>query len=300
LPYARFGLQTLLLRSLDKLDLILITDTSDDRQKLERVAGNLENPRMHRLQVIAEEELADAEASVFGPRANLRNFRHGHPCWRKITDPLLIGGPGEEAVILDPDLYFPNFFRFEPPPLSGLLLMWQRPNCLLPAEVVQAAMRAGIGLAQQVDIGVAQWRTSADLDWLDWLLGKLGGAALPRAMHVEAIVWAAIAMREGGGYLDPHYWLCWRRTPAKRILRKLGVSGRWVLQSEPWHCIKGFHAGGEAKWWLGEIQKQTREIANFPEPGKVIPFVELTPAVYQREEARKRAVRRLDLFKLLR
>ncbi len=61
-------------------------------------------------------------------------------------------------VLLDPDLYFPNTFRFEPTPEQGILLMWQRPNCLLPHKTVRAAMDAGIPLARHVDIGVAQWR----------------------------------------------------------------------------------------------------------------------------------------------
>jgi hypothetical protein len=302
LPYARRGLQSLLLKSLDCLDIVLITDTAEDRTHLERVVRELENPQAHAVRVVAEGELADSESAVFGARANLRSFRHGHPCWRKITDPLLIGPPGEEIVILDPDLYFPNRFRFEPTPSHGLLLMWQRPNCLLPPEVVKAAMGSRISLARHVDIGVAHWRASADLDWLDWMLGKLGGTSLPRAMHVEAIVWAAIAMREGGGHLDPRYWRCWRRTAAKRILRKLGVGGRQVLQSEPWRSIKCFHAGGEAKWWLAEVEQQgiSGDVATLSEPGVVHPFLELTPERYEREEARKRLVRRLDVFQLIR
>jgi hypothetical protein len=76
--------------------------------------------------------------------------------------------------------------------------MWQRPNCLFPPSVVRTAIACQIRLAHHVDIGVAHWRPSADLDWLDWLVGRLGGAALPRMMHAEAIVWAALAMRVDG------------------------------------------------------------------------------------------------------
>lgn len=254
------------------------------------------------MRVVAESELADREASAFGVYLNLRSFRHGHPCWRKITDPMLMSEPGGELVILDPDLYFPNRFRFEPTPSQGLLLMWQKPNCLLPREVVHAAMRNGIRLARHVDIGVAHWRAGADLDWLDWLLGKLGGAAMPRAMHVEAIVWAAIAMREGGGYLDPQQWLCWRRGAFERVLLKSGVSGHRLLRSEPWRDIKCFHAGGEAKWWLAQVEEQSRsnEVTERCEPCVISPFVEFTPERYRREEARKQFVRRLDVFHVLR
>ncbi len=256
--------------------------------------------RHHRWQVFQQEELADREASLFGPRANLRSFRRGHPCWRKITDPLLLSNSGEELVLLDPDLYFPNPFRFEETPPQGLLLMWQKPNCLLPAEVVWAAMNNGIPLARHVDIGVAHWRASADLDWLDWILGKLGGTAIPRVMHVEAIVWAAIAMRGGGGYLDPLYWRCWRRTPFKRMVRKCGVSGERLLRSEPWQSIKCFHAGGEAKWWLEETYKHgilDNQSDHFV-PGLVTPFIELKKNQYAREQALKRALRRLGFYRI--
>lgn len=306
LGYARAGLRSLLANSLDPLEIVLITDTADDCSQLEQAAGELDNSQRHTIRVLAEAELADRESSCFGSRRHLRGFRHGHPCWRKVTDPLLIGAAGEELVILDPDLYFPNRFRFEPTPPEGLLLMWQRPNCLLPPEVVQAAIANRIPLARHVDIGVAHWRAQAhpgaDLDWLDWLIGKLGGASLPRAMHVEAIVWAAIAMRQGGGYLDPRRWLCWRRGAFKRVLLKLGVSGSGLLESEPWPSLKCFHAGGEAKWWLPEVQARRTPgaIAEHSQPGEVRPFVELTPERYRQEEARKRLVRRADLFHLVR
>ena len=45
-----------------------------------------------------------------------------------MTDPLLLSRPGEEMLLLDPDLYFPNRFLFEATPSNGLSLMWQRPN----------------------------------------------------------------------------------------------------------------------------------------------------------------------------
>ncbi len=250
LRYAYYALKSLFENSLEALDLRLITDSDGDRDKLRQVLEALQPPSQHRWRVFPQEELADRESTLFGQYVNLRSFRHGHPCWRKITDPLLLSQAGEEMVLLDPDLFFPNPFAFEATPAKGLLLMWQQPNCLLPAEVVRAAISNRIPLAQHVDIGVAHWRTYSDLDWLDWVLGKLGGASIPRVMHVEAIVWAAIAMHEGGGYLDPGYWRCWRRTPLKRIMRALGVSGERILRSEPWSNIKCFHAGGEAKWWL--------------------------------------------------
>src|SRR6202043_1626974 len=127
---------------------------------------------------------------------------------------------------------------------------WELPSCLLAADVVNNAMSAGIALAHHTDIGVAQWKMPVDLAWLDWLLGKLGSPNLPHSMHVESIVWAALAMRMGGGYLDPAKWVCWHRTQYKRVLVKLGVPGVSILKQEPFAEMKCFHAGGEAKWWL--------------------------------------------------
>jgi hypothetical protein len=74
---------------------------------------------------------------------------------------------------------------------------------LCSPDVVRTAINKGVRLAHHVDIGVAHWRASEDLDWLDWLVTELGGSEISRRMHVEAIVWAALARRIGGGHLDP-------------------------------------------------------------------------------------------------
>jgi hypothetical protein len=300
LGYARLALSSLLTQSDEPLNLHLITDSCADKQTLLEALAELAPPSQHTFSVASEEELADAEASIFANHPSLRAFRHGHPCWRKITDPLLLGAPGEELILLDPDLYFPNRFRFEPTPATGLLLMWQTPNCLLPPDVVRAAFTAKVALARHVDIGVAHWRSGVDLAWLDWLIAQLGGSSLPRMMHVEAIVWAAIAMRQGGGYLDPSLWVCWRRSQSKRIRRKLGADGRSILRSESWPRMKCFHAGGEAKWWLPEAQaaNELHGDASLLAPGRVRPFVELTRARYEREQTAKSLIRNLGYYRL--
>ena len=304
LGYARLAISSLLAHSDESLNLHLITDSKADKQTLLTALAELASSPRHTCSVASEEELADSEASTFAQLPNLRAFRHGHPCWRKITDPLLLGAPGEELILLDPDLYFPNRFRFEPTPGAGLLLMWQQPNCLLPPNVVRAAFNANIPLARHVDIGVAHWRSGMDLAWLDWLIAKLGGTSLPRMMHVEAIVWAAIAMRsgfrEGGGYLDPNLWVCWRRSQSKRIRRKLGADGRRILRSEPWPQMKCFHAGGEAKWWLPEAQaaNELHGDASLLTAGAVRPFVALTRARYEREQTAKGLIRNLGYYRL--
>ena len=301
LSYARDALESLFANSVEDLHLRLITDSERDKEELSESLAAL-NANGHRWTVYSEQDLAAREESLFAGHDNLRAFRRGHPCWRKITDPLLLSDPGEELVLLDPDLYFPNRFQFEATPENGLLLMWQQPNCLFPPEVVKAAIGDGIRLAHHVDIGVAHWRASADLDWLDWLVAKLGGTSLPRIMHVESIVWAALAMRVGGGHLDPAYWKCWRRSPAKRVMTKLGVSGQSILKSESWASMKCFHAGGEAKWWLHKARESglLDGRATLLQPGRVLPFQELTPAQYARERAFKRTLQAMGYYQIFR
>lgn len=301
LGYAKDALESLFRNANEPIHLRLITDSAPDKQELSEAVARLQTTG-HWWSVYAEDDLAGREAALFDRYANLRAFRRGHPCWRKITDPLLLSEPGAELVLLDPDLYFPSRFSFESTPSAGVLLMWQRPNCLFPPEVVNTSINAGIRLAHHVDIGVAHWRADADLEWLDWLVGRLGGAQLPRLMHIEAIVWSSLAMRIGGGYLDPQYWWCWRRSPAKRIRLKLGASGTSILSSDPWAGIKCFHAGGEAKWWLHAAREKglLDTTAEHTDPGRVIPFVELTPAQFARERAFKNLLRAVGYYQIFR
>ncbi|MGA3070176.1 MAG: hypothetical protein ABSD43_08170 [Terracidiphilus sp.] len=301
LSYAGDALESLFAYSVEDLHLRLITDSTQDKEELIETMAALD-AHAHRWTVYSEQDVSAREEALFAGHDNLRAFRRGHPCWRKITDPLLLSEPGEELILLDPDLYFPNRFQFEATPRNGLLLMWQQPNCLFPPEVVKTAIGDGIRLAHHVDIGVAHWRAAADLDWLDWLIGRLGGARLPRIMHVEAIVWAALAMRVGGGHLDPAFWKCWRRSPAKRVMTKLGVSGQSILKSETWASIKCFHAGGEAKWWLHKARESglLDGRATLQQPGRVLPFEELTPAQYARERAFKRMLQAMGYYQIFR
>jgi hypothetical protein len=300
LGYAKFALESLLSNCAEPMHLHLITDSQADKAALAEELTLRQTPGEHRWSVFEEEELADHEATTFAGLPNLRRFRHGHPCWRKITDPLLLTRDGEEMVLLDPDLYFPNRFRFEPTPQTGVLLMWQKPNCLVPPETVRSGMRQGIHFAHHVDIGVGGWRAPVDLEWLEWLLTRLGGSALPRAMHVEAIVWAAIAMQIGGGYLDPKYWLCWHRNQTKRFLRRAGVPGRQLLRLEDFTAIKCFHAGGEAKWWLAEGKQMglLDQDQDLTAPGPILPFEELMPETYDREQRFKNMLARLGYYSL--
>jgi hypothetical protein len=301
LPYARLALASLFNNAEEQFDLFLITDEESDRQILLDEVGKLGiNQTGKSVQVFGEADLAARESEVFAGYPNIASFRHGHPCWRKVTDPILLSRDGQEMIVLDPDIYFPNRFSFEESLQAGLLLMWQEPSCLLPANVVDNAIRAGISLAHHTDIGVAQWKMPIDLGWLDWLLGKLGSPNLPRSMHVESIVWAALAMRMGGGYLNPQTWLCWRRTQFKRIFRKLGGSGAEILKWEPWPDIKCFHAGGEAKWWL--LDAKARGFLDSDEAKSFstspLPFQELTPDVFAGIERRRLWLKTLGYYSL--
>ncbi len=300
LRYALGGLADLFRNSIDPVDLHLITDSESDRETLSNAVSSLHPESRHTWSVTTENDLADAEASRFAGLSNLRSFRHGHPCWRKITDPLLMSADGEEIILLDPDVCFPNRFRFEETPATGLKLMWQRPTCLFPPEVVRRAIEAGVRLAHHVDIGVAHWRGGPDLGWLDWLIGRLGGDRLPRLMHVEAIVWAALAMREGGSYLDPRLWVCWHRTQVKRLRRVLGATGAEILADEPWRTMKCFHGGGEAKWLMHDLVARQRvtEVNEVTHPGRVLPFVELTPTRYAWEQKAKNLLRTTGYYRV--
>jgi len=294
-------MESLVANSLDDLDLTLITDGGDDKIALVEAMQALAVPERHRWRVAAQSEADELAAGALARHPNIAAFRFGHPCWRKITDPMLFAPPGGEMVLLDPDLYFPNRFRFEPTPPTGVLLMHQPPSCLLPHEVVVRAYDEGFRLAHHTDIGVAQASNGLDLDFLDDLIARLGGKSLPRSMHVESIVWAALAMRVGGGYLDPVHWHCWRNSQWNRVLRRLGASGRTVLRSERFETMKCFHGGGIAKWWIPEAL----EAGDLPPPGDLLearpplPYVELTRDAYEATQRLKSWARRAGYYRLV-
>jgi hypothetical protein len=301
MPYARLALESLYQKCVDLFSLSLITDTNEDAFRLEIETKGLTNDQAGRQQaplVYGDEQLTELAQERFRGYEHIREFRKGHPCWRKITDPVLLSHGNDEMVILDPDLYFPNRFRFESTLASGVLLMWQRPSCLLPAETVEAAIAAKIPLAHHTDIGVAQWRMPVDLEWLNWLIGKLGSSELPRSMHVESIVWAALAMRIGGGHLDPNVWLCWHRTQLNRLLLKLGASGPSVLKRESLRSVKCFHAGGEAKWWLSQAHQLgiLDHGQDLTQHTKVKPYQELLPSDYQALQRNRRFLQALGYY----
>jgi len=303
LPYARLGLESLYRNCVERFALTLVTDTAEDVTVLQRELDALASRKHCAIRaavVYSQSDLVDREQAKFRKFEHLKTFRRGHPCWRKITDPVLLSDEYDEMIVLDPDLYFPNRFCFEQTPRSGVLLMWQRPSCLLPAEVVEAAIGSNIPLAHHTDIGVAQWRAPVDLEWLNWLVERIGSSQWPHSMHVESIVWAALAMKMGGGYLDPRSWVCWHRSQYKRILIKLGVPGPSVLGRESFSGIKCFHAGGQAKWWLADAHRlgildRNEDATTGSAPA---PYEELAPPEYRRLQRNRRWLQKLGYYRI--
>ena len=249
LSYAYHALDSLLLRSAEALRLTLITDTEEDKAKLTNELSSLPVGR-HSLNIVSQGDV-DALEPRFHAFPAILALRRGNPCWRKITDPLLLSGNDEEMIVLDPDLFFPNRFTFEETPSKGVLLMWQKPNCQLPYEVVRELLSKDVALSHHVDIGVAQLRFSTvDLAWLNSVVEGIDLKKHRGWMHIEAILWSAMLSRFGGGHLDPESWACWRRTQFKRVMIKLGVSELRMMARENLQKVKCFHGGGGAKHWI--------------------------------------------------
>ncbi len=283
LPYAGLAIGSLFTNCRDKIRFTLLTDGPEEVRAfsdlLARLPGDI--PR----EVHGAAECAARAEVALRPYPGLRAFREGHPCWRKITDPSLFVAPGSEIILLDPDVYFPNPFTFEATPPGRLLLMRQRRHCLLPAEVVRAAFRARIPMAHHTDIGVAQ-HDSLPWDFIDRAVARLGGADLPRVAHVESILWAIIAMRIRGGYLDTGAWACWERTAPKRLLMMAGLGGPDLLRIERVGRLKCFHASSGAKDWLVDAAARGILAPGLPrlDPTRASPFVPISPRGFERHE----------------
>lgn len=299
---AELALASLIANCRDEIRVTVLTDGPAEKRAYAELLDRLP-PGVPR--AVHDAHDCDARAEeVFRDHRGVRAFRRGHPCWRKITDPTLFTEPGETTIVLDPDIVFPNPFTFEATPPGGLLLMRQTRHCLLPPDVVRAAFRAGYALTHHTDIGVAQ-HGALPWDWIDEAIGRIGGESLPRVAHVESILWAMIAARMGGGYLDPTAWACWERTAGKRLLMLAGLGGPELLRLEPVRWLKCFHGSSGAKDWLVEASRRgiLRGGAPWLTPTRLLPFKPISPEEFERGERAKaryhgamRALRLRDPF----
>ena len=276
LPYGSLCIRSLA-ENLDGDEAIhLLTDSPGDQVRLQQAFAGLT-----RIKVQVSDELWEDDGNPMRRYAWAGEASQGPSLLAQADRPDAAGAGGDEVVIVDPDVYFPRRFSFEKVGDGTLRLMWQKPNCLLPFSVVQTAFAKGIAMADHVDIGVAQYRSPLDLEWLNWLVESLGET--PRVMHVEAILWSCLAMRMGGGYLNSDRWCCWANTQWKRVLKKAGATPARMLSAEDFRSCLAFHAGGTAKTWLAapEVGESLKHLAGLP-GGKplgaatVRPFVPFT------------------------
>jgi hypothetical protein len=298
LPYGSLCIRSLAANLDGEEPIHLLTDSPGDQVRLEQAFADLSRIKVH-----VSDELWGDGGNLMRKYPALEKLRNGHPCWRKLTDPMLLAREGDEVVVLDPDVYFPRRFSFEKVGDGTLRLMWQKPNCLLPFSVVQRAFAKEIAMADHVDIGVAQYRSPIDLEWLNWLVESLG--EMPRVMHVEAILWSCLAMRMGGGYLNSDRWCCWANTQWKRLLQKAGATPVRMLNAEDFRSCLAFHAGGTAKNWLaapgaGELLKHLAGLpGSNPLPTATVPpFVPFTKEKFEWLRKRGRVLKAMGYYKL--
>lgn len=302
LPYARICIRTMLNNCVEAVHLRLLVDDRDEQALLEREMQAIPIPARSQVEIIAKDVVSDRLRERFPALEGLRQLHEGHPCWRKIIDPLVLSAPGDEIIVADPDLLFPNRFTFETTPRDGVMMMRQGPNCLFPPEAVRATFDLGVRLANHVDIGVAQVRAGAvDLDWLDGLARGLDVARFRPFMHIEAIIWSALAMRIGGRHLASDAWRCWERGKIKRLAVAFGMPGRWALNLEPLARLKCIHVSGPSKWWVTAAM----EAGNLKEfhndrtaPTQGVPYIELTRTHYAREEKMKAALAKAGVYRI--
>lgn len=301
LPYARHAIRTMLANCTEPVQLRLIADDAEDQKILAAETAPYMRPGQAEIAVIPEAEVAQAISDRFPGLAHLRALHDGHPCWRKVIDPLALSDPEDEVIVADPDLFFPNRFDFEPTPRDGVMMMRQGPNCLLPPAAVRTAFDQGLKLANHVDIGLAQLRAGAvDPEWLDWAVRDLAVPAFRPFMHIEAIVWSAMARQIGGRHLDPRAWRCWERGKLKRLAIAAGLPGRLTLKLEPLDRIKCIHVSGPSKWWVteglerGTLKEFGHEILG---PTRGPAYVPLTRAGYERELRLKQHLRNVGILR---
>ena len=241
----------MLSNSVEDLHLHLVVDSYAEADLFLKEIPGFDVPKSSTVEIIAKEDVSEKLEQRFPGMVGLKALHDGHPCWRKIIDPLVLSQPGEEIIVADPDLIFPNRYRFEQTPPDGIMMMRQGPNCLYPPDAVRDMFELGEKLANHVDIGVAQLRAgTVDMAWLNDVASKLDLQKYRPFMHIEAILWSAMAMRFGGRHLAPEFWRCWQRGYFKRLAVAAGLPGEWTLKLEPIKQVKCIHVSGPSKWWM--------------------------------------------------
>lgn len=302
LPYAHLCISTMLKNTIEPIALKVVVDSFAEKKQMENESTRVQVGDGSSLTIVAKEEVTEVIKTRFPSIPGLLQLHEGHPCWRKITDPLALSELDAEFVVADPDLFFPNRFAFEKTPRSGVMMMRQNANCLLPPNAVRKMFDAGVRLANHVDIGVAQVASSSlDLDWVGWLGEQLAIEEFRPYMHIEAIIWSAIAMRIGGEHLDPKKWRCWQRGHIKRVAIAAGFPGTWTLRLEGLPSVKCIHVSGPSKWWVNKAIEANivREYGNdCTQPSIGMPYIELTKDSYEREQKLKQFASKLGYQKL--
>jgi hypothetical protein len=126
LAYARICIRTLLNNSDEPVHLRLVVDNADEARVFETEVQSIKLPEGSRIEVITKDLVSDLLAQRYPGKQGLRALHEGHPCWRKIIDPLVLSAPEDEIIVADPDLLFPNLYRFEQTPAEGVMMMRSR------------------------------------------------------------------------------------------------------------------------------------------------------------------------------
>jgi hypothetical protein len=254
IAYSQHCLHSLLYNCQTPISLTIITDTEKEIIAFKNLVRNWAYPSKHSIEVIGAETLQKIGLQRWAKYPNLIKYTQGHPCWRKVTDPFVLAKEGP-VVVIDPDVFFLRPFHFPVRSGKSITLMWQSPNCLYPAGAVDEAFATGMPLADHVDIGIAIVNNRIDWEWLDQFLGGISLEKYSSFMHIEAIVWSALAMHQGGCYLHPKRWYCYQASWHHKLRRRLGFQQPISFSSTVTQHAIAIHAGGIAKHQIAKLIK---------------------------------------------
>ena len=94
LPYAEKCVSSLFANSVERLNIRFLTDSDQDKHTLEDTIGQISNPYNQPWSVFSDEDVEPLSLAQWDTFPDLQSFRRGHPCWRKVTDPLLFTEDG--------------------------------------------------------------------------------------------------------------------------------------------------------------------------------------------------------------